>query len=465
MSEDYETLRGRQLAAMRELVPEYVGRTRWPAGRIRAERQAALRRLLRVAIDGSPWHRRRLTGIDPESCTVADLASVPVMTKDDLVTNFDEVVTDRRVTAERVERHLAALGDQDAYLLDAYHVAVSGGSSGRRATFVFDWESWQKYFLALFRYIYRDPRSATGRGGKAPLVVGLTASSSGHISSSLRQTFSPREPAAIGLPVLDPLEKNVRRLNEIQPDVLFTYPSILRPLVAEKRAGRLRVDPMAIISSAEPLPEDLADTIAATWPDTVVFNWYAASEGGCIAAGCGVGRGLHVSDDLVILEAVDADGRPVPPGVRSDKVYLTNLANTLMPLVRYELDDQVTYLPDERCPCGSEHRRIANVHGRQRETFRYAGGVRVHALSLYGPLTFDPSVVEFQVRQTRTGVTVLVRGTDPDTDRITRDLAAALAAAGLADPEVTVEVVDRLDRLATSGKLVRFVPLPEGAPR
>ncbi len=51
------------------------------------------------------------------------------MTKDDLMEHFDEVVTDRRLTRDVVEAHLAALST-DAYLLDEYHVCASGGSSG-----------------------------------------------------------------------------------------------------------------------------------------------------------------------------------------------------------------------------------------------------------------------------------------------------------------------------------------------
>ena len=40
------------------------------------------------------------------------------------------------------------------------------------------------------------------------------------------------------------------------------------------------------------------------------------------------------------------------------------------------------------------------------------------------------------------------------------ELTAALAAAGLPAPEVTVDLVADLPRDATTGKLRRFVPLP-----
>ena len=46
----------------------------------------------------SPWHAKRLSGVDAESFTEADLARLPVMTKSDVMSSWDEVVTDRRVT-------------------------------------------------------------------------------------------------------------------------------------------------------------------------------------------------------------------------------------------------------------------------------------------------------------------------------------------------------------------------------
>ena len=459
----YVTLRDKHVSELWAASAEHIARTRWSTEQIWAERDNGLRRILRAAIDGSPWFRGRLAGISAEDFRFEDLRSLPVMTKADLIENFDDIVTDRRVTTDLVERHLASLGDEDAYLLDAYHAAVSGGSSGVRSLFVFDWDSWKTYYLALFRHIYRIRLEATGSYTKPPLTASITTVHAAHITSSLRQTFQPTDPPgiSIGLSVTDPLEKNISRLNDIQPQALVAYPSVLQPLSQAARAGELRISPLAIIAVTEPLVPDLREAIHAAFPGSRIFNWYVASEGGCMAASCGSAPGMHVSEDLVILEPVTADGQPVPPGVRSDKVYLTNLANRLMPLVRYELDDQVTLLPrDEPCPCGSHHQRIADVEGRRRELFRYPGGVLVHSMRLYSPLTADPAVAEFQIHQTPNGIAVKLRGKNPDLPAIIRKLEAQLTDSGLARPEVTVEAVQRIERLEISGKMARFIPLP-----
>jgi phenylacetate-coenzyme A ligase PaaK-like adenylate-forming protein len=85
-----------------------------------------------------------------------------------------------------------------------------------------------------------------------------------------------------------------------------------------------------------------------------MINWWLTPEAGPIAVGCGHGSSMHVSDDLVILEAVDENRAPVAAGVRSAKVLVTVLYNHALPLIRYELADEVTLL-EGRCRCGSAH--------------------------------------------------------------------------------------------------------------
>ena len=70
------------------------------------------------------------------------------------------------------------------------------------------------------------------------------------------------------------------------------------------------------------------------------------------------------------MELVDNAGRPVPTGVRSDKIFLTNLYNLALPLIRYEITDQLELLRRGGCPCGSAFRRVGDPHGRLDDTFR-----------------------------------------------------------------------------------------------
>src|SRR5262249_43101865 len=97
---------------------EHVGRLRWSAERIRTQQRDRVRALLARAIASSPFHRRRVAGIDPATFELADLPRIPVMTKADLMDRFEDVVTDRELTLAGAERALAATTTRPVPILD-----------------------------------------------------------------------------------------------------------------------------------------------------------------------------------------------------------------------------------------------------------------------------------------------------------------------------------------------------------
>src|SRR5216683_139858 len=97
---DYETLRRRHAEQYRALAQQYIERIQRTPERLRAERQQQLRMLLHKAKDSSPWHRGRLSRIDPDQATEADLQAIPPMTKEDLMRDFDAILTDRRLSRQ-----------------------------------------------------------------------------------------------------------------------------------------------------------------------------------------------------------------------------------------------------------------------------------------------------------------------------------------------------------------------------
>ena len=92
---------------------------------------------------------------------------------------------------------------------------------------------------------------------------------------------------------------------------------------------------------------------------------------------CGHGR-MHLNADWVILEPVDEHGRAVPAGQLSHSCLLTHLANTVQPLIRYELGDQIAVFPTNPVPCGSAM-PVIEVQGRRDEplVLTAPGGRRV----------------------------------------------------------------------------------------
>jgi phenylacetate-coenzyme A ligase PaaK-like adenylate-forming protein len=449
----YEDLRQRHVRAQAALLPQHLERISWSADHLAHERRVRLRDLLRVSVDRSPWHRKRLAGIDPDRFDAADLPSLPTMTKDDLMAHFDDIVTDPRLTLAAVETHLEGLHDTPDYLLEQYHAIASGGSSGTRGVFLFDWAGWATKYLGWIRYLVRY--LGTHQFSMAVVAAGKAS----HGSRALLQTFTDAGGVTIhSLPITLPFERIVAGLNALQPDVVCGYPTAVRHLAAAAEAGSLTIAPQAIATGGEPLLPEIRAAAEAAW-GVAVHNWWLSSEGGPMGISCGWGSGMHLSEDLLIVEPVDIQGEPVPAGVRSAKVYLTNLFNTALPLIRYELTDEVTLL-EGACRCGSAHRRVADVEGRLDDSFVYPAGVVVHPHVFRSALGRERGIIEYQVRQTPHGAAIHLRLAGRiDLRRLRLGVVSQLASLGLHEPVVTLTPVQCLERQAT-GKLKRFVPDP-----
>jgi phenylacetate-CoA ligase len=452
---DYEQLRQLHLAYALGFAPRFIERQSWPAYSLSAHRVRLLRDLAREAVARSPWHRDRLAGVNPGELDELSLRDVPPMTKTDLMENFDQIVTDDRLSLEFVNDHLETV-TTGSYLLDGYTAVTSGGSTGERGVFVYDWYGWATFWLGCVRYLLQIKQSDPDLASR-PMVIGwVTAAHFTHATAALSRTFASSDFVNVRFPVTLPTENIVGGLNVTEPDVLVAYPSALHVLSFEALAGRLRIAPRQILSCSEPLLPEIRTAAEEAWGDCV-GNLWGTSEGGVVAAPCERSRS-HVSEDLVIIEPVDEEGRPVAPGERSAKVYLTNLFNRALPLIRYEITDEVTMMT-EPCPCGSAFRCVADIQGRQDDGFVYAGR-RIHPHVFRSALGRHVGVVEYQVRQTEDGAAIAVRCCAPvDLDRLSTEIADALAGLGLERPVVEVTPVERLERDGGPAKLRRFVPL------
>jgi phenylacetate-coenzyme A ligase PaaK-like adenylate-forming protein len=452
----YDELVKRQRAEFKVRLLTHVRRLNWSKEAILAERQARLRELLAWAVTHSEFYRHRLsTALPFDSFTESDLHELPAMTKSDLMENFDRIVTDSRLSLGTVEDHIDAL-DSDAYLLDWFRALPTGGTSGQRGVFVYDWEEWITLLCSTTRWRLRRSLDA----GVRHRSIGVFADTATHISRAMIDFLAGREADGPTLSAAMPVAEIVERLNELRPSSIDTYPSTLRLLVDQARLGTLCFAPAEVATCGEWLSPALREDVLQQW-GIDIYDYWGTTEG-VYAFSCGMGNSMHLPDDLVLLEAVDDGGNLVPAGQPADRVLVTNLYNKTLPLIRYEINDAMTVMA-EPCSCGSGHSRIGELQGRPSQAFSYPDGTVLTFLTVpFGALERNRDVTDYQVRQTERGADVFVYGrSQPDLDALHRDLVAALLLAGLRDPEVTVHAEPKLTRL-DSGKLRRFVPLGEG---
>ena len=455
---DLELLKTRVSAAVGRQMPEHIGRLGWDAGRLAAHQRDRLRALLARAIADSPFHAGRLRGVDPDRFELADLARLPVMTKADMMENFDAATTERRLTRRLVEQHLARAVTDPSLLLGEYVVLVSGGSSGLRGLFVQTVDEYAEFAASVTRRAMAATVAAAGGLPPEGLVIGMVGAGSPVHSSGLACVTATRPPVRlVSAPASLPIAEIVRRLNGAQPPNLLAYAAKLAELAAEQRDGRLKLNLRSVASFAEAIsmPERIAVTEAFGVP---VIDLFASTEGlvGHSEPGETV---LTFAGDTCIAECTDDGGQPVPDGVASSKVLVTNLHNLTQPLIRYELTDRFT-------PAGTSEAGAlrASVEGRSDDLFRYQAA-SVHPFVIGAPLLHAPAVREFQVRQTEFGadIAAVIDG-DFDPSAMVAEIRRSLRQAGLARPQVGFCRVGALDRDAMTSKARRFIPLSARIP-
>ena len=232
-----------------------------------------------------------------------------------------------------------------------------------------------------------------------PVFVGAI---DGHFASNvslerLRRLNPWLAPRLHALSFLQPIAALVAQLNALQPGLLATYPTAAALLAEEQQAGRLHIAPGAVCTGGETLSPAEKDHVAMAL-GCAVHDSYGASEFLALAAACRLGR-LHLNADWALLEPVDERGRPVPDGQPGATTLLTNLANQVQPILRYDLGDRVT-LRGRGCACGSTL-PVIEVQGRDDDLLRVAGAagreVRLLPLALCTVLEERAGVFDFQL--------------------------------------------------------------------
>jgi putative adenylate-forming enzyme len=427
------------LAQMRQFHP----RDHWTRQQLESYQADALRHLRDYAYAHSPFYQQFHQGLHE-----APLQELPVLTKAMLMEHFDDLVTDRAIRLEDAKAHMQNLAGDERFR-GRYWINATSGSSGHPGLFLFNRAEWTTVIASFAR--------ARAWGGiKVDLAhriktATVASTSPYHMSARVNATVQSWWMPEIRLAASDPVETIIERLNAWQPEVLIAYATMARILADEQLAGHLQISPRAVFTSSEVLTQETRRRIVQAWGERL-FNQYAATECGSLAAECDLHQGMHLMEDLVIVEVVDRDNRPVPPGVYGDKLLLTVLFNQTQPLIRYELSDSVRLATDP-CPSGSPFALIDDIQGRVEDVLSFPGDtggtVNIHPLIFHRIMDTLP-VSGWQVVQETGSLRVLlsgVRGEFGD-EILANTLRQALAEQGATVPRVEVQRVASIPKTA-----------------
>lgn len=440
----------------------------WTRPQLLAYQAEALQRQREYAYAHSPFYQRFHKGLEARPLT-----ELPVLTKTMMMEQFDDLVTDRHIRLETV-RAYAANNPEDGRYLGRYWVTATSGSSGQPGFFLFDQSEWVMVMASFARA--QEWSGATVNLLRRRKMGTVASISPWHMSSQVAATAKTWWTPSIRIAASEPLETIVQRLNEWQPEHLIAYASMARILADEQLAGRLHIHPEKVYTSSEVLTAETRRRIQAAWGDEP-YNEYASTETATIAAECADGRRLHLFEDLVIVEVVDEQYRPVPPGEYGAKLLITTLFSRTQPLIRYELNDSVRLTAEactcstpeacacdichcvkvEACGCGWPFALLESVQGRLEDTLFLpdisGGRVAIPPLVFNRLMDILPVTGWQVIQEADDGLTVLLSGSQNSLsdETLVAQITQELAAQGSRVPRIRVQRVPAIPR-AASGK-------------
>lgn len=418
----------------------------WTRQQLEDYQVQTLRRLREYAYAYSPFYQQFHKGLYE-----APLSELPVLTKALLMEHFDDLVTDRAIHLQDVKEFVANRSGDERFL-DRYWVNATAGSSGRPGLFLVNSNEWATMLASALRNF--EWAGIKLRLTQRTKMAQITTTNPSHMTAQGGKSASNWWMPIMMLSASDPLATIVRRLNDWQPEVVIAYASMLRILADEQLAGRLKVAPRSVLSGSEVLTPETRRRVEKAWGN-VLFNQYGYSEGGALGAECNQHQGMHLQEDIVIVEVVDRDNRPVPVGTYGNKLLVTVLGSRTQPLIRYELEDSLS-LSTHQCTCGRPFTMIDDIQGRVWDILSFpgvsGGNVNVHPIVFFSIMDTLP-VSGWQVVQEADGLHLLLSGIHGTLHEgeLADKVRQALVKQGAVVPNIGIQQVVSIPQ-ATSGK-------------
>lgn len=384
----------------------------WDRRKIEAFQSQCLTKLRTHAMKCSRFYKSRLRSFENKP-----LNELPIITKPELMHEFDDAVTDPNLHLRELLDHAKGNQAGNRYL-NKYWVTATSGTTGTRGVFPWTNDEWA-WILSSFARAYQWSGIKVGPLHHPKMAI-VASTADWHQSALIGSSFASPFVPTMRLDSAAGLSSIVAELNQFKPDSLFAYGSILGSLTGEQVAGRLSIQPRWIFSCSEHFPDHVRQSIRVAW-NLDPFNMYSATETGVMASECAQ-HNFHLFDDLVITEVVDEKNKPVPPGECGAKLLVTVLFSKTLPLIRYEMSDRVmTAL--KKCPCGLPFPTIRSVEGRTEDTLRFKG---ING----GTKNVDPNIFH----------RILELKTDREWQIVQHDDAIEIRLAGTHPPKIMAEI-------------------------
>jgi phenylacetate-CoA ligase len=423
-----------------------MAETQWFSDReIKEFQNEKLRRMVRHAYETVPYYRkvfqeRKLTPDDIKAGE--DLYKLPILTREDIKTNFKELVSK----------------DYNPKKLKYGHTSGTTGSPlelGYDATVVY------ATYAALDRQYEWAGCQLSRNGDRIAVLRGNVIVPLGQKKPPFWRYNRMHNQLLLSSFHLSPenLPFYLKEVEKYHPAVFDGYPSTLYVLAKFlKNIGR-KYPARAVISSSETLYDFQRETIEESF-QCRVFDYYALAERTVFATECDRHEGHHLCMEYGISEILDEKNESLSRG-KTGRLVGTSLHNFGMPLIRYVTND-MTALRDHPCSCGRGLELMDDVTTKAEDTLTLKDGRLISPSVLTHPFKPINSVEESQIIQKehdRIVIKIVPRKgySDADTSHLIREMKVRLGN----EVRVEVEMVGQLERTG-SGKfrwVISEVPL------
>ena len=303
-----------------------------------------LKALIKHAYANVPYYHRvfKDRGLRPNDIkSVEDLNRLPKLTKDNIRSNFDDMVATNFSRAEMIPYATGGSTGEPLQFYITKDYINSKSASELRAY------SWCGYNL----------------GDKHAVLWGSPVDLKK--SEELRNRIVNFFDRCIMLNCFrmskEYMKMYVYRLEKFKPKIVRGYASAVY-LFAKfmLHEGVDNIKPKAVITAAETLFDHERTTIEKAF-GCEVYDFYGAREAAAISSECSEHSGYHISAENYVLECVKEGERAASGG--TGVILVTNLHNYAMPFIRYEIGD-LGRLSDEVCSCGRGLPLMSSIEGR-----------------------------------------------------------------------------------------------------
>lgn len=372
----------------------------WPQERRRAWICERLKTTLVRANEGVPFYRERFqkAGFDPERDfkTPADLARIPILTKDDARANWERMIDPRFTRGSVVAHTSGTTGQPMAMRLNERYVAFDYACMFRH---------WAKAGYS-FRAPYAAIRSYVPDAPDGPLWI------FNWWQNTLYMSAYHLKPSNA--------ERYIEALLRFRPKFIRGYVSSINVLAEFACPHREQFDfVQGIFTASETLTEFERANIERTFGKKL-WDWYGMTEPAVVITERADHDGMEVNWEYGFPEFLEGDG--FAPDER--RLIATSLHNPVMPFIRYETED-IARLADGSDAAGL-YPKLKGIAGRKDECLLTPDGARLPSLNFYSLLQSHTDILRFQFVQTDAARVVMKISVRPEL----KNVEALVSAVG-----------------------------------